>query len=218
MTSLMPANPKIYHIAHVDRLASIIADGHLWCDAIIQNQPSFEPPNGTTIGITDIKKRRLSTFLTSHPNLHVGDCVPFYFCPRSVMLYMIFKGNNSGLSYTGGQGAIVHLETDLRQTVAWANAQGLRWAFTLSNAGSNFFEDRSDLHQLGEINWLAVRAQVWQQCKDGKQAEFLVEQKFPWELVQRIGVHSPPTRDKVNKALQNAAHKPVVEIRGDWYY
>ena len=27
-----PAQPKIYHIAHFDRLPSIIADGSLWCD------------------------------------------------------------------------------------------------------------------------------------------------------------------------------------------
>ena len=28
-----PAEPKLYHIVHVDRLASIISDGCLWCDA-----------------------------------------------------------------------------------------------------------------------------------------------------------------------------------------
>ncbi len=29
----VPPQPKIYHIAHVDRLPSIVADGFLWCDA-----------------------------------------------------------------------------------------------------------------------------------------------------------------------------------------
>ena len=29
----MPAEPKIYHIVHVDRLPSIVKDGYLWCDA-----------------------------------------------------------------------------------------------------------------------------------------------------------------------------------------
>ena len=28
-----PTHPKIYHIVHVDRLASIMADGALWSDA-----------------------------------------------------------------------------------------------------------------------------------------------------------------------------------------
>ena len=35
-----PADPKIYHIVHVDRLASIVADGCLWCDAEIVQRAS----------------------------------------------------------------------------------------------------------------------------------------------------------------------------------
>ena len=122
----MPATPKIYHIVHIDRLSSIIADGYLWCDAEIVRRGV----RGTTIGMNSIKERRLAKTLTSHPKLHVGACVPFYFCPRSVMLYMIYIGNHPELSYRGGQSSIIHLEADLRQTVAWANAQGRRWAFT----------------------------------------------------------------------------------------
>ena len=137
-----PADPKIYHIVHVDRLPSIIAAGGLLCDAEI----AARGPVGTTIGMNDIKQRRLGELrLSSHPDLHVGGCVPFYFCPRSVMLYVISQANHRQLSYRGGQGPIVHLEADLRSTVSWAEAQGLRWAFTLSNAGARYFEDRSDL-------------------------------------------------------------------------
>jgi ssDNA thymidine ADP-ribosyltransferase, DarT len=33
-----PANPKIYHIVHVDRLPSIVAEGRLWSDAEIGNR------------------------------------------------------------------------------------------------------------------------------------------------------------------------------------
>ena len=82
---LVPATPKIYHIVHVDRLSSIINDSFLWCDAEIVKRS----PNGTTIGISGIKQRRLELTLINHPGLHVGDCVPFYFCPRSVMLYVV---------------------------------------------------------------------------------------------------------------------------------
>lgn len=31
----VPEYPKLYHICHVDRLASIVADGCLWSDAEI---------------------------------------------------------------------------------------------------------------------------------------------------------------------------------------
>ena len=84
----VPSQPKLYHIVHVDRLMSIVADGGLWCDAEIVRR---EPP-GTTIGMNAIKQRRLGELtLTSYPDLYVGDCVPFYFCPRSIMLYLIYQ-------------------------------------------------------------------------------------------------------------------------------
>ena len=63
-----------------------------------------------------------------------------------------------------------------------------------------------------------MRAQAWSHCKDAKQAEFLVERSFPWELVVRIGVYAPSIRDQAVSALQNAGHRPSVEIRREWYY
>jgi len=171
------------------------------------------------IGMGKIKQRRLEELtLNSHPELYVGDCVPFYFCPRSIMLYLIYRANHPELTYRGGQNPIIHLEIDLRQTVAWAEDNDLRWAFTLSNAGARYFEDRCSLDQLYEIDWTAVHAQNWQQCQEGKQAEFLVEQQLPWELVLRVGLNSLQTRIQVNDALTIAAHKPAVEITPGWYY
>ncbi len=179
---------------------------------------------GTTIGMTDIKQRRLSLPIGSHAGLHVGDCVPFYFCPRSVMLYLLHRGNHPNLCYRGGQGPIIHLESDLHASVEWAEQQGMRWAFTLSNAGSFYFEDRCNLDQLDEINWEAVKANKWSgpgvlgQIMEGKQAEFLVEHSFSWHLVERIGVYSPGMAQQVSNLIREASHRPRVEIRRDWYY
>jgi len=182
-------------------------------------------PPGTTIGMNEIKTRRLEELtLTSHPGLFVGQSVPFYFCPRSVMLYLIHRANHLGLTYRGGQGSIVHLEAGLHGTVAWANREGRRWAFTLSNAGAYYFEDRADLAQLHEVNWDAVAARRWSgvgidpAVKEGKQAEFLLEQSFPWHLVERIGVYSQATYRRSVNALPAGGHRPGVEVKPDWYY
>lgn len=216
----VPANPKIYQIVHVDKLASIISDG-LLCDAMVVAQAK----PGTTIGMSDIKRRRLEELqLTEHPGLSVGQCVPFYFCPRSIMLFLIHCANHPELAYKGGQGPIVHLQADLRTAVQWARLNGHRWAFTLSNAGAYYFEDRADLAQLDEINWDAVETNRWsgngvsRQVKEGKQAEFLVETSFPWHLIERIGVRSHGVAQTVGTAMQGAGHRPTVHIRPDWYY
>ena len=210
----MPAQPKIYHICHVDRLPSILGCNGLFSDAKVLE---LALP-GTVVGMSNIKQRRLNELrLDSHPTLSVGQCVPFYFCPRSVMLFLIHR-RNAELTYQGGQAQIVHLESDLYETVAWANANNRRWAFTLSNAGSYYFEDRTDLANLQEIDWDAVQARMWNQCKEAKQSEFLLEESFPWGLVRRIGVSNNIVYSQVLNALQQQEHKPTVEVKTDWYY
>lgn len=206
----------IYHIVHVDRLSSIIADGCLWCDAeILQRNP-----NGTTIGMGSIKQRRLTLPVTCHDGDCVGDYVPFYFCSRSVMLYLLYKANHPGLTYRGGQEPIIHLEADLHASIAWAEGEGRRWAFSLSNAGATYTQFRSRVDQLDEIGWNAVSAQDWRDSEimEGKQAEFLVHHTFAWHLVSGIGVRSREVYQQVQEALKASGHRPRVEIKPHWYY
>jgi hypothetical protein len=139
------------------------------------------------------------------------------------MLYMIHARNRE-LAYQGGQGPIIHLEADLIAATQWAEANGRRWAFTLSNAGAYYFEDRCSLDQLHEVNWNAVQARQWsgngisRSIKEGKQAEFLIEHSFPWHLVERVGALSQQVANKVYQAYGNTGHRPPVELKPDWYY
>lgn len=208
-----PRNISLYHIVHLDRLPSIIRSGEIWSDAQVRGR---RPP-GTAIGMSSIKERRLTTRLTSHPDLAVGDCVPFYFCPRSVMLYVIHKANHPELAFRGGQDEILHLELNVNETVSWAEEHGRRWAFTLSNAGSSYFEDRADLARLTEVDWEAVRATNWRDRREGKQAEFLVERSVAWTLVRRVGC-TEGARPEAAAAVEAGSHRPPVVARPDWYY
>ena len=227
----VPKRPKIYHIAHVDRLLSIIVYGGIWCDDAVQQRKL----PGTDIGLKNIKSRRRKLYLLgSHPNLRVSSCVPFYFAPRSVMLYTIHKGG-ADQNYKDGQDPIVHIEADLYATIEWAKKYSRRWAFSSSNAGAYDFKDKRDPADLDIINWEAVRRNSqWgadAEIKKGKQAEFLLEDKFPWYLVERVGVNSVETRDKVlavyaevanavreRQPLRGHRHKPPVGVMRGWYY
>lgn len=158
--------------------------------------------------------------MSCHPETKVGDYVPFYFCPRSVMLFLIHKANHPDLRYLGGQEPILHLEADLHEVVQWAERERYRWAFSLSNAGSYYVEFRGHLDELDSINWAAVSETDFRSpdVKEGKQAEFLVHGTFPWELVRRIGVCSADIKAQAEMALEGAAHSPPVEILRHWYY
>lgn len=211
-----PSRPKIYHITHAGNLPSIVSDGGLVSDrAMIQRGGP-----AAAIGMSEIKQRRLFLPLECHLGDSVGDYVPFYFCPRSIMLYVIYRANHPDLSYRGGQTPIVHFEADLRDVVTWADAAGHRWAFSLSNAGAVYSQFRSSLSDLHEIDWTAVAATDFRSgsVKEGKQAEFLVHGTFPWNLVTRIGVQTMRIKIQVDAALQSAVHQPNVEILPDWYF
>lgn len=136
------------------------------------------------------------------------------------MLFVIHCANSPELKYRGGEGPIVHLEADFHEAVRWANEMRRRWAISLSNAGTAYATFRAALDALGEINWPAVRATDFRtpEIKEGKQAEFLVHESFPWGLVSRIGVKSVQIRARVERALTNAAHRPAVVVMPNWYF
>jgi hypothetical protein len=77
---------------------------------------------------------------------------------------------------------------------------------------------------LSEINWDAVRATNWSGpgistlVKEGKQAEFLLEECFPWRLIERIGVYSQGIGQQAANAISSATHRPTIQVQRDWYY
>lgn len=211
-----PVNPKIYHITHVENLASISAVGYISSDARRIRQHLHT----TNVGMTEIKRRRLNLAVDCHPGTKVGEYVPFYFCPRSIMLYLLYRGNHPELSYTGGQRPIVHLEADLHTVVRWAEANACRWAFTRSNAGAYYTRFFKDLARLDEINWEAVAARDFRDSviKEGKQAEFLLFDTCPWQLIEGIGVIDVQIEQRVTAMIQQIGHQPVVRVQHGWYY
>jgi hypothetical protein len=214
--SVTPNSPKIYHITHLDNLPQIV-DGVLWSDA----ERIRRQLNCKIVGMSEIKRRRLEELeVHCHPGTKVGEYVPFYFCPRSIMLFLLHRGNHVDLSYTEGQRPIVHLEADVRRVVEWADGVGQRWAFSHGNAGARYTEFSKDLAQLDELDWNAIGATDFRDpiVKEHKQAEFLVVESFPWNLVERIGVIDNQIAAKVTGLLSNATHQPPVVAARTWYY
>ncbi len=99
----VPARPQLFHITHVDNLQSIVAAGGLHSDAAMIARNA----GVSTIGMSSIKRRRLTLPVRCHPGDSVGECAPFYFCPRSIMLFLIHRANHPDLDYRGGQEPIV---------------------------------------------------------------------------------------------------------------
>ena len=210
-------NQKIYHITHLRNLSQIVEAGSLLSDA----KRIELGLDSEIVGMGRIKERRLEELeVKCHTGTMVGEYVPFYFCPRSIMLYILHMANHPDLSYRDGQRPILHLEADMMAAIQWADENGVRWAFSDSNAGgflANFYNSVPDL---GKINWTAVEAVDFRPMivKEGKQAEFLVYESFPWERVEKIGVIDAEVKRQVDEILCDATHKPLVSAEQAWYY
>lgn len=213
----MPASPKIYHITHWLNLAHIIECGGLWSDAR-RIQLGLDTK---IVGISGIKDRRLRELdVKCYQGTKVGEYVPFYYCPRSVMLYILHMGNHPALNYHGGQEPIVHLVADLNEVARWASGEGVRWAIADRNAGARYASFFGRLSDLPRLDWAAIANSDFRDpaVKESKQAEFLLYEFFPWGLVERIGVASRNVESNVNQMLASVNHKPPVSIERSWYF
>jgi len=213
----IPEHPKIYHITPINNLEGILKDGVLWSDA----KRLKLGLDCEVVGMPEIKRRRLEEIeVNCHPGTKVGEYVPFYFCPRSIMLYILHMGNHKDINYHKGQSPIVHLQADLRATVEWAEKERARWAFSDRNAGAYFAKFYKSTDDLGKVNWSAVEAMVFRNnmlVKEGKQAEFLVYESFPLELIEKIRVYDDHVREEVIQKV-GKSHSNIVTVEKSWYY
>lgn len=211
-----PDKQRIYHITHVDNLPGIIAAGGLLPDSELLRRGGPR----VSIGMASIKKRRLRIPVSCHPGTFVGDYVPFYLCPRSVMLYIIHKANDARLAFKGGQSRIVHLVTDLQDCVSWACEEGRLWASTTGNASATYAEFSSTVEGFERIDWEAVRTHDWfhPDIKELKQAELLVHGHFPLRQMRGIAVYSDDVRAVAESYLATLDQPPPVRVVREWYY
>ena len=209
MPSQNPLRIRIYHITHIDNLANIIADGCIWSDY----QRIARNIEHTNIGYSHIKERRLQHRVTVSQGGTLGHYVPFNFCPRSVMLYVVNKGH---ANYTEGQTEVVHLVSSVGAVI---NAKQ-PWLFTDRHADLAYALQYDDLKHISVLNWTAVNRRVWNhpETKELKQAEFLVYDYLPWTCVEQIGVLDNTILQRVQNIINSSEHQPPITIKPDWYY
>lgn len=207
----MPHDPDktlIYHITDVENLVGIIAERGLHSDAVmVKREPTV------IIGYDHIKKRRLKEIpIPCCDWRRVGEFVPFYFCPRSPMLFTINKGNTG--RPPGCQKTIIHLVS----TMSAGIATGKAWAVSSGNAGAFHTTFKATAGALEMLDWTAIRATQWQGMQHQKMAEFLTADFFPWNAVNKIGCQNSKTLGRVRELLAGASHQPALEIKTEWYY
>jgi len=149
----------------------------------------------------------------------LSDYVPFYFAPRSPMLYAIKCGFVEGCE--DGQEAVIHLVSTIDLAIETGNA----WCYTDGHAEMRITRFFDELEKIDEVvDWRLMKNQFWFDTdtdpnrKWRRQAEFLVHRFFPFESIIEIGVIDRESAAKVEETVGNLEYKPAVKVRRGWYY
>jgi hypothetical protein len=211
----MSSPHSIMHFTHLNNLPGILAAGYLLADSLVDRSSALK----VEAADLDIKEARKRVRVPLAPYGCVADYVPFYFAPRSPMLYKLAKGGVA--NYTDGQDPLVYLVSSA-ETVA---SSGASFRFSDGNCASAVTTYAND-HTLLEsaVDWEVMKAYMWANTADDpdrmrrRMAEFLVHRRLPISCLAAITVRRDTIRQQVNVVL--AAHGVAlpVMVRPDWYF
>lgn len=165
------------------------------------------------IGYSHIKERRAKEIkVDCCGNKFVGEFVPFYYSPRSIMLFIVNQGETG--KPRGHQSEVVHLVSSVASAISGKS----QWAISDGNAGSHAAQFSNSLQSLDSLNWDAIQARYWSDVTFEKQAEFLVADFFPLIAFKGIGCYNDDVTRRVQSMLNASGHSIPVATKRDWYY
>ncbi|WP_068057256.1 type II toxin-antitoxin system toxin DNA ADP-ribosyl transferase DarT [Nocardia xishanensis] len=209
-----PSPIWVFHITRLEHVPSMMAHG-IWSDTLAS-------ANGLTsipIGHSHLKQQRAARTVPIPPGGFLSDYVPFYFAPRSPMLYAINKGRVAG--YTDGCDRIVYLAT----TEAELRGRDLPVLGTDRHAlaaYARFTADGTELRQL--VDWPLMRSTYWHDVDEypdrceRRQAELLVHRRVPWDSILFIATRSDEVAAEVRQIMGSGSPVPKVDVRPGWYF
>lgn len=214
----MAPNPTpILRFVHVETLPTLIRRGGLHSPRTMPNDGlPYRPIHSTTH-----QAARSEVQISCGPGGTIHDYVPFYFGPLSPMMLNLKTGRVAG--YTEGQEPLIYCVTTAQAVLA----AGRRFVFSdghgLATPLTEWFDD---LAQLDRVDWGMVNQRYWTDNVNDmdrqrrKQAEFLVHDVCPWQLIERLVVIDQAMKSRVEAVLAqfSVTEQKPVEVKRDWYY
>ena len=202
----------IFRILHIDNIDFILRAGKL-----TTYNNTDRDPNYTGIGEQELIGLRADhEITTSHSNNRFCpscEFLPFYFQPKSVMLYKIQKefGNlPENIIY------VVYKLEDILEDV--------EFLFTDGHGYARMTQWFDDIAHLEEIDWNIVNAAFWANTDDDsdrkrrKQAEFWIHEELPLDNITGIAVYNEACKTRIDALCAQYEREIEVKVKPNYYY
>lgn len=223
---MMPNPVRLFHITAIENLVAICQRGAL----ISKNAGASLGIDYQNIAHAGIQTTRSAKLVANPPGGSIHDYVPFYFAPRSPMLFTINNGNVEGCSLK--QEDILHLETTVDRVIQ----NNPEFVFYDRNASLRYSRPYTDLNKLStEVAWdlITEAPQLDGFCKyflstpgqekyidrmERRQAEFLIKHQVHLSTMTRIGVIDKTKAAIVREILAETGVNLSVDVKTNWYF
>jgi hypothetical protein len=175
-------------------------------------------PDFISIGYPTLISYRRNREVPVGPRGTLADYVPFYFWPKSPMLYVIDKGNDPEVIRTP-QDDIIYLVSSFEAL----QQNGCRFVYTDRHAKLEYAVFRNNPDQVDLLNWPLLKTDDWgrqhgAERMELKQAECLVHGHVPVEAVLGIAVKTNEAAAVVNGYLLNSGCDLIVKVKPEFYF
>lgn len=212
IASLTAENGYIFRIVHRDNLGWILDNG-LHC-----RTSHLHDPNYVEIGNPDLIDKRQVRVVPISPGGSLSDYIPFYFTPRSPMLFNIKTGWNGIRQRSNSE--ILILVSSLRRL----RKMGQSFIFTDQHAYTPMANFYDDLDRLDQIDWTILQNSDFKKDLDdlGKparyQAEALIHGVMPVGHLAGIACCDAANVKTVHAQLAAREITLNVAARPGWYF
>jgi hypothetical protein len=211
LPELTSENAYIFRITHKDNLPWILDNG-IHCP-----KSALKDPNFVNIGITDLIEKRRLWPVPEPPGGTLGDYIPFYFTPLSMMAYNIYTGRNVRQR---GNDEIVVLVASLQEV----QKAGVSILFTDRHALLVDAKFSSDLTQLDRIDWKILQNRDFSRNNDdiGKtsryQAEALVHRQMSIDKLVCVACCDDNQKVWAENLVQQRVLALKITTNKGWYF
>lgn len=202
-----------FRITHIDNLEIILENG-IVCKTHLNASPNY-----INIGNPEIIDVRNGTRVRVAHYGMLGEYVPFYFTPKSIMLYNIQSGFRHPVVAKRPPSEILVMRFRIDELCSLKN----RWFFTDGQANDSATNHFHDLSELNSIDWNSIQNSKFSKTDDydrGRryQAEFLVKDEVPLDKIESFVVYDEKSKIKVETILKKLGIKITVNINKLYYF
>lgn len=203
-----------YRITHIQNLPQILTNG------LVNKHHANAGTEYVAIGNPEIIDVRSNSKVKLNGYGYIGDYVPFYFTPKSIMLFNILTGYWHPTVPKRHREEIIVIRCLIDELVKLS-----RWFFTDGQANVRDTTDHyNDLECLNKIDWANIQNSNFSKS-DGDydrprryQAEFLVHQEVPVKSIESINVYNSNTAHAVDVILKKHFSTLAVNIQPAYFF